>query len=451
LDEALVLGLGAGATAAAVGLAFDHTDVVEINPVLVRNQHRFSEYNFDIGRNPQVNVIVDDGIHHVRSTAKRYSLILNTVTSPLYFSSSKLYTREFLESVRGALEPDGIYMTWLDSRVGGRGIDIMLVTLAEVFPHCRLAYVRSGYFLLIASAEPPRVWHPEAPSRSPELRDYFFVGNDLNPDWMSYAVVSPNAYKLIGDRGAPLNTLDRPELEFAMARHQYQGYSGFRVRLSRYVTAAGMEGLNTPAFTWNPAHFLAHAEDALGDGWLASAIRQAVVPSGLEGERFRSLARADFFRDRAALTDSARDHYYEGVWARRGENYDRAIEAFSKCLDRKPDFNNAWFGIALSHERSGAVDEAINAYRLELEIDPKDRDVWPRLGRLLHGKGLHIEAVDALSRALERRVNPELLLLRGLSYEALGRGEEASSDFRRVLGDGETRARALDALLRVSR
>ena len=81
--EALVLGLGSGATASAVGLLFDHTDVVEINPVVRDNQFRMKQWNFDIERNPRVNIVVDDGIHYIQSVNKSYDMILNTVTSPL--------------------------------------------------------------------------------------------------------------------------------------------------------------------------------------------------------------------------------------------------------------------------------------------------------------------------------------------------------------------------------
>ena len=98
-DKALVLGVGSGATASAVGLLFDHTDAVEINGVVLENLFRMKAYNFDIENNPKVTIIHDDGMRYVKASSEKYSLIINTVTSPLYFSSSKLYTREFLEAI----------------------------------------------------------------------------------------------------------------------------------------------------------------------------------------------------------------------------------------------------------------------------------------------------------------------------------------------------------------
>jgi len=85
---------------------------------------------------------------------KEYSLILNTVTAPLYFSSSKLYTTDFFRNIKERLSDDGVYVTWMDSRIGDKGADIILRSLQQSFQHCAISYVKGAYFLLIASDEP---------------------------------------------------------------------------------------------------------------------------------------------------------------------------------------------------------------------------------------------------------------------------------------------------------
>ena len=453
LDNALVLGLGCGATAATVGLAFEKTDVVEINPVLVRNQYRFRKYNFDIAGNSRVNLILDDAIHYLRASPKQYSLILNTVTSPLYFSSSKLYTEDFFADVRRRLTPDGVYMTWLDSRIGEQGVDILLATMAQVFPHCRLAYVRSGYFLLIASVnEPPRVWHPEAALQAEKLRDYLFKGHYLNPAWMPYAVIVPNAYTLIGNPSAPLNTLDRPELEFVIASLRNRGYAAFRKRMKAGIAPYSLGALSTTNFTWNPARFAAHADDMLGeDNWLARTIADATRPLVSDFDNARDLARADFYLERAAYSDSTRDHYWSGVWARRGEDYDRALAKFTEVLSLKTNYNNAWYSIGLCHEKKGDLDAAFEAFKRELDHDPDDRDVPPRLGRIRHRQGRYAEAIPWLTRALEEEEDTELRLLRGEAHEETGMVPAAIKDFQRALLRGGGNASAVEALMRLLR
>jgi len=113
---------------------------------------------------PNVKLIHDDAIHAVKVANDNYSLILNTVTSPLFFSSSKLYTVEFLQEVQRHLAPGGLYMTWLDSRVGNKGADIMIESVSSVFNHCGLAQLASSYLLLLCSDNPIIANHPYMPT-----------------------------------------------------------------------------------------------------------------------------------------------------------------------------------------------------------------------------------------------------------------------------------------------
>ena len=147
---------------------------MEINPVVLENLWRMRRWNFDLASMPNVHLVVDDGMHFVRASKETYSLIVNTVTSPLYFSSAKLYTRDFLEAVRRRLTPDGLYVTWIDSRVGDRGLDIILKTLGGSFTHCWLGALKSEYFLLVCSNEPIALRRPRLAADNPVLAESFF-------------------------------------------------------------------------------------------------------------------------------------------------------------------------------------------------------------------------------------------------------------------------------------
>ena len=181
-DRALVLGLGSGATGGTVALLFDRVDAVEINPVVVQNLFRMAEYNFDIQSRHNVNVVVDDGIHFTKVAKEKYSLIVNTVTTPLYFSSSKLYTQDFFQAIRRILAPDGIYVTWIDSRVGDRGMDIILATLGQSFQHCWIAAIKSTYFLLMCSPQQIALRQPHLIEKNAILADYFFAKTAYAPN-----------------------------------------------------------------------------------------------------------------------------------------------------------------------------------------------------------------------------------------------------------------------------
>ena len=112
--SALVLGVGTGMTAGTVALLFDRLTAVEINPAMLEMLPRWHEHNFELHQRPNTTLVLDDGLSFLARRGERYDAILNTVNGPLYFSSSKLYTKDFFEMVKSRLAPDGIYTLWFD-------------------------------------------------------------------------------------------------------------------------------------------------------------------------------------------------------------------------------------------------------------------------------------------------------------------------------------------------
>lgn len=259
-DDALVLGLGSGATAGTVGLLFERTDAVEINAAVLDNLYRMAEWNFDIERLPGVRIIHDDGIRFIKTSDRRYSLILNTVTTPLYFSSSKLYTRDFLELVSQRLAPDGIYVSWMDMRVGDSGIDIILETLAREFVECWTAYVSSAYFLNVCSNAELGVRQLGRVTSEPRLRQSFQQQFGLPLALLPYAILSTEVTSL-REPGAAVNTLDFPALEFAMARLTHDpGIDRFRQRIFGGVDLGRLHDRLGRTMSWRPDDLRRYAE-----------------------------------------------------------------------------------------------------------------------------------------------------------------------------------------------
>ncbi len=215
-SSALVLGLGSGNTAGASSRAFADLDVVEINPAVVENQPRFAEFNNDVHVREHVRILTEDGVIFMKQTGKSYDVVVNTVTSPLYFSSSKLYTRDFLKIVEKRLNRNGVYYTWFDGRCGDTGSRILIKTILSVFRHVGLVSLRDSYFLVFASNEPlpVRVRKDRALlanlreiAESPYSLDFCVLTRDIRTDSTERFVA-----------GAPIHTLDYPTLEYAMAR-----------------------------------------------------------------------------------------------------------------------------------------------------------------------------------------------------------------------------------------
>jgi len=229
LDSALVLGLGSGATAGTVAEIFNRVDVVEINSIIIQKQSLMKQYSFHIMEKPNVQVFLDDGIRFIKNVDKKYQMIINTVTTPLYFSSSKLYTADFFQDIKQHLTPDGIYTTWVDYRIGKRGLLILLKTLQSQFPYCWVSMMRSQYFLLHCSRQPLQLRQESAIRHNGKLKAYFWSEHHRRLSTFRYAIVNINPFgylPLVGE--IPVNTLDYPALEFEMANIRNGDLHGFQ-------------------------------------------------------------------------------------------------------------------------------------------------------------------------------------------------------------------------------
>jgi spermidine synthase/Flp pilus assembly protein TadD len=430
-DEALVLGVGSGATAGTVGLVFEHSDAIEINRAVLDNLHRMSEYNFDIQHRPRVNIVHDDGIHFVKTSSMQYSLILNTVTTPLYFSSSKLYTSDFLAWVKNRLTPDGVYVTWIDSRIGDRGIDIILETLGRSFRHGWMLYVKTGYFLLACSNESLGFHQLDAVARNAELQTYFTEEYKMPLGMLPYSLVSTDVLALRSADSPPLNTLDFPALEFEMARVPDGGFREFGERiLARFDTGARREAISS-AMDWSSGECAFHAALRLPeDSLLRGAFIDHLLPLDTDWEAV----------DRAALA-SAEELGSSSVFYKYGKvlydsnRFEAAIAAFSRALELQPSMENIHYQLGKAYHDHGEFDSAAMHFRMEWERD-RNRNVPLKLGMSLSQLGRFSEALAWLETAqvlTEYGKRKKIAFWRGIACEGLNRPLEAQKHYLEAL------------------
>ena len=217
-QRALVLGVGTGITAGATASMFRKTTGIEINPAVIAALPRFQDHNLNLLARPEFELVLDDGLSFLARTREKYDAIVSTVTSPLYFSSSKLYTREFLELAKSRLAPGGVYAMWFDSRVTAEGAKIIFRTVQQSFSDCHLVYLSAVYSELICGTGelsprdiPAEAWSPELLAKIGSER------LDLTPNQLLRALIFPKHRILSSTWEAPVNTFDRPQLEFLMA------------------------------------------------------------------------------------------------------------------------------------------------------------------------------------------------------------------------------------------
>lgn len=214
-NDALVLGLGSGVTAGSTAQIYNKTKVIEINPSMLEIPKYFEEENMGILQNPSAEIVLQDGIVELLNSEKKYDAIINTVTSPTYYSSSKLWTYEIFNLASLKLNKGGIFSGWFDGKLKENGILSMIKTLEASFKDCKYIYLSSGYFNFICSNEEIKSQNRTNDFWSEKILT-FYMRSDENIR-ISQFVENLEIHielKNLELKNIPINTLDYPYLEF---------------------------------------------------------------------------------------------------------------------------------------------------------------------------------------------------------------------------------------------
>jgi spermidine synthase len=161
----LVIGCGAGITAGAVSIdpRVERETIVEIEPLVPQAAASyFSQPNFDVLRNPKVQVRIDDGRHYLLTAKERFDGITVDPLDPWVKGAANLYTREFLEAMKQHLNPGGtvtMYIQLFETDL--EAVKSAVATFFEVFPNGTIwgnPYQGQGHdMVLLGQTEPLRV------------------------------------------------------------------------------------------------------------------------------------------------------------------------------------------------------------------------------------------------------------------------------------------------------
>jgi spermidine synthase len=135
----LVIGCGAGATAGAVSIEprLAKETIAEIEPLVpkVVSMH-FAEHNFDVIRNPKVEVAIDDGRHYLLTSKEKFDGITSDPLDPWVKGAAALYTREFFEIAKQHLNPGGVVTQFVQLYESNEeAVKSEIATFLEAFPN----------------------------------------------------------------------------------------------------------------------------------------------------------------------------------------------------------------------------------------------------------------------------------------------------------------------------
>lgn len=210
-DRALVIWLGSGISAGATSQVYNKTTVLEINPAMAEVLPYFKEDNFDIQNNENVEIVIDDWINYLLKWDEKYDLIVNTVPTPNYFSSSKLWTDDVFSIISQRLDDNWIFSTWFDISIGSDWVSILLNTLNKSFKYCEINFLNQSYFNILCSNSELKI--NEILHTTKEFQQHMESKTNLNiKDF--FASLRLQTYPFKSDSKLGINTLDLPYLEF---------------------------------------------------------------------------------------------------------------------------------------------------------------------------------------------------------------------------------------------
>jgi spermidine synthase len=273
----LVIGCGAGATAGAVSIdpRLQKETIVEIEPLVpkVVSAH-FADHNFDVIRNPKVEVAIDDGRHYLLTSKEKFDGITSDPLDPWVKGAAALYTREFFEIAKKHLNPGGVVTQFVQLYESNEeAVKSEIATFFEAFPN-GMVFANTvngqGYdVVLFGQVEPTtfdvdkiqaRLDSPEFARMAQSLREIgiysardlmaTYAGNakDLQP-WTRDALINRDRnLRLQYLAGMSLNTYKADPIYISMAAHAKFPESQFKGspetlealrRAIRFPTASG--------------------------------------------------------------------------------------------------------------------------------------------------------------------------------------------------------------------
>lgn len=223
----LVIGYGLGASlGAAMTFPAERLVCVEIEPAVLRAARLFEDhYGRRPTADPRVEVVLEDARLFCRATDETFDVVISQPSNPWHVGVSNLFTVEFFEMLKARTAPGGVVCIWVP--LYGMTPDhtrMVFRTVQQVFPHATMWQSSPQNAMLLARRDGPLT------VPLPTVLDAFAANATMRSDLRRIGI--HDAQALIGQilidaahlerfsKDAPLNTDDRPLLEFLVPRSE---------------------------------------------------------------------------------------------------------------------------------------------------------------------------------------------------------------------------------------
>ncbi len=418
----LVIGMGSGVTAGAVGLhPTDRIDLIEIEPAVVEAAAFFAKENREILKNPKARVAIADGRNFLLASDENYDVIISEPSNPWMRGIGNLFSLDFYELVARRLAPRGIVCQWI--HIYGlfpEDVKMVVKTFRSVFPHTAIWNTNIGDLLLLGSKEP---WTLD----NAVLQTKYEASRELREDMARLGIRSPLA--ILADfvlteeeaaaysRHALVNTDDLPILEFSAPDSLYADTLDLNWRILKsfgHRPLPPLLNLSESAATapelqrdlglvfWAKDRFeeaRLHFERALRDNPKDIV---ALLYRGKIHARSASvlLAEADFKAALGVDSRSIEAHETLAQLYREQRMWDAAEVHLREIATLRPNEARHLAALADFVRERGRFDEAIQRYLTALTVAPEDSRLRIGLGLAYRGSGRYAEAIEVFGRVV---------------------------------------------------
>ena len=413
-QKVLQIGYGSGETC-GIGLAFGVEDyrIVDVCPSVFEAGKFFDEINRSSYKDPRLKKIIMDGKNFVKLTDEKFDIIMNDSTYPGTTGSSALYTYEHFIQCRDKLRDDGILSCWIPLDLRGEDLQLIFKTFQEAMPHSCVWMANNcvnKHAVLVGSKSPLRIDFRQA-RKVVERED---ISSDLAGinihsvyDLLDCFIVDEGGLRRIGGK-APLNTDDRPRLEFGAAiKREEEGclittmewFSREHCSVSPYLVNLGdtaEESQQVKSTFEQYYRGTGHALKGLlgilqGDPQIMDTefeMAQKANPSERDVQSCLDELNLEIKALEEAIERTPNKHILRSRLAKRYlllSNYEAAKEQYERFVELEPENAQGWNNLGICYNRLEQTEKAIEAFEIAVEHNDKQMSAYFNLG-LLYGK-----------------------------------------------------------------
>ncbi len=229
--EVAVIGFGSGVTAhvATFFPELERVDVVEIERAVLRAAPLFRPVNGGVEEHAKVNLILDDARSMLRTSDRRYDVIISEPSNPWMAGIANLFSKDYYELSRRRLRPGGIFGQWLQLyRIDSEAVAMILRTMLASFPEVEVWHTDAHNLILLGSEQP--IPHSLARVERAYRADHRLrvVGSAYGPGPQAehyfgcFLLGRAELERVVSRFGAALMSDDHPILEYHVLRGLYR-------------------------------------------------------------------------------------------------------------------------------------------------------------------------------------------------------------------------------------